>query len=177
MREKGLDSIPGDRRLDTLEGERNREGKGMTDGSLVFSKAMIQKGRRREGGEGSWCVNQRTATMMIMALIVTVTGVYGDSQGSFPSLEAQQSHMPPKGDYRAVRAAVNFTEGETRAAEGRVPCSSFYVKLLPALGWTETFWLPATHGLPHMGSSCGQPERMGPLSELRTRHSPPAALA
>lgn len=52
--------------------------------------------------EGSWCVNQRIATEMIMALIVTVTGVYGDSQGSFPSLAAQQSHMPPKGDYRAV---------------------------------------------------------------------------
>lgn len=40
--------------------------------------------------------------MMIIVLIVTVTGVYGDSQGSFPSLAAQQNHMPPKGDYRAV---------------------------------------------------------------------------
>lgn len=67
----------------------------------MFSKAAFQKGRRREGVEGIWCVNQGIA-MMIIVLIVTVTGVYGDSQGSFPSLAAQQNHMPPKGDYRAA---------------------------------------------------------------------------
>ena len=42
----------------------------MIDRSLVFSKATFQKGRKREGVEDSWCVNQRIATMMKMVLIM-----------------------------------------------------------------------------------------------------------
>lgn len=38
--------------------ERNWEGKGMLAGSLLFFKVTFQKGRRREGVEGIWHVNQ-----------------------------------------------------------------------------------------------------------------------
>ena len=148
----------------------------MIDRSLVFSKATFQKGRKREGVEDSWCVNQRIATMMKMVLIVTVTGVYGDSQGSFPSLCSSAEPRATQGGLQGCAVAAILLKGDT-GYRGRVPRSRLYVQLLPALGWTETSWLPATHGLPHMGSSCGQPERMGPLSELRIRHKSPAALA
>lgn len=107
MKGRGLDSIPGERRLDTLEERRNREGKCMIDRSLLFSKTTFQKGRRREGVESSWCVNQRIATMMKTVLIVTVTGVYGDSQGSFPSL---CSSAEPRATQGGLQGCY-FTEG------------------------------------------------------------------
>lgn len=171
---RGLDSIPGERRLDTLEERRNREGKGMIDRSLLFSKTTFQKGRRREGVESSWCVNQRIATMMKTVLIVTVTGVYGDSQGSFPSL---CSSAEPRATQGGLQGCY-FTEGRHGLQRGGFLAQDYMSNYCQRwAGRRETSWLPATYGLPHMGSSCGQPERMGPLSELRIRHKPPAALA
>ena len=85
----------------------------MTDLSLVFSKATFQKGRKREGVEDSWCVNQRIATMMKMVLIVTVTGVYGDSQGSFPSLCSSAEPRATQGGLQGSAVAAILLKGDT----------------------------------------------------------------
>lgn len=72
--------------------------------------------------EDSWRVSQATATMMTMVVIVTVTGVYGDSQGSFPSMTTQRSHCHPREGQGSVLPAVSPKGKRMRAVECSEPC-------------------------------------------------------
>lgn len=122
----------------------------MSAGNLLFFEVTFQKGRRREGGEDSWRVNQGMAVLMVMAGRVTGTVlmvIHQEVSHRSQLSRATQGHMPPQGrtgrcDYCCL------TERKRKTAEWRVPCSSLCqinasAGLDPGLLARNHTWAPA----------------------------------
>lgn len=89
---------------------------------------------------------------MKMVLIVTVISIYGDSQGSFPSLATQQSRMPPKVGVRGQCGCCCFSEGNTQGCRGEGDLLKFICQITANAGLNGDLLAPshtqaATHGL------------------------------